>query len=237
VSALNDPALVAREYANETGLSARIAAQQNAGGTDPWDVAFVAVAEAEPRTVLEVGPGRGDFAERLQRELDVDLIAVDQSRQMVELTRQRGVEAIVGDVQELPFRDRVFDCAIAAWMLYHVPDLSRGLRELRRVLRPGGRLVAITNSSRTMPELWDLLSEASSRADGFSAESGEGALLRFFTVVERRDVHGQVTFVDRAAAHRYVSASPRWAHLADDLPPFGGPLVCSRHVVVFVCEP
>jgi hypothetical protein len=122
-------------------------------------------------------------------------------------------------------------------MLYHVADLNRGLLELRRVLRPDGRLVAITNSARTLPELWDLLSGTSSRADGFSAENGEGALLRHFTLVRRHDVRGTVTFADRGAAHRYVSASPRWSHLADSLPAFDGPLVCSRHVVVFVCEP
>jgi SAM-dependent methyltransferase len=237
VSALNDPTLVAREYADESGLSARIAAQRSQGGPDPWNVAFGAVAEAEPQRILEVGPGRGEFAARLQRELAADVVAVDQSPRMVELTRQHGVEAVVGDVQHLPFRDGVFDCAVAAWMLYHVPDLGLGLRELRRVLRPQGRLVAVTNSASTMPELWDLLPGTSSRADSFSAENGEGALLRWFTIVERRDVRGNVTFADRDAAYRYVSASPRWSHLADYLPFFEGPLVTSRHVVVFVCEP
>jgi hypothetical protein len=88
-----------------------------------------------------------------------------------------------------------------------------------------------------MPELWELLPEATSRADGFSAENGEGALLRHFTIVERRDVRGTVTFADHEAARRYVSASPRWGHLADRLPFFDEPLVASRHVAVFVCEP
>jgi ubiquinone/menaquinone biosynthesis C-methylase UbiE len=156
---------------------------------------------------------------------------------MVELTRGRGVEAIVGDVQELPFRDGVFDCAVAAWMLYHVPDLDRGLRELRRVLRPDGRLVAVTNSERTLPELWDLLGDVGSRSDSFSAENGQWPLLRHFTVVERRDVHGTVTFPNWEAAYRYVSASPRWSYRADRLPHFDGSLVARRHVVVFVCEP
>ena len=236
MSALNDPALVAREYADETGLSTRIAAQQNSSGPDPWDVTFDAVAEPGPKTILEIGPGRGEFAERLQRELGARVTAVDQSERMVELTAARGVEAIVGDVQNLPFTDSTFDCAVAAWMLYHVSDLDRGLSEVRRVLRPGGRLVAVTNSARTMPELWDLLPGTSSRADGFSAENGEEALRRHFDVAERRDVHGVVVFADRDAAHRYVSASPRWAHLADDLPPFDGPLVATKHVVVFVAE-
>jgi SAM-dependent methyltransferase len=234
---LNNPELVRREYADESGLSARIAAQESAAGPDPRQVALDAVAESQPRRVLEVGPGRGELAERIARELGAELVAVDQSPRMVELTRARGVEAIVGDVQELPFRDRIFDCVLAAWMLYHVLDLDRALRELRRVLRPDGRLVAVTNSERTLSELWDLLGDVGSRAEGFSAEGGQGALLRHFTIVERRDVRGTVTFPDREAAHRYVSASPIHSHLADRLPFFEGPLHASRHVVVFVCEP
>ena len=234
---LNDPELVRREYADESGLSARIAAQEAATGPDPRQVALEAVAEAGPCRVLEVGPGRGELAERMMRELGVDVVAVDQSQRMVELTRARGVEAIVGDVQELPFPAGQFDCAMAAWMLYHVPDLERALRELRRVLRPEGRLVAVTNSERTLHELWDLVEYDGARSEGFSAESGEWALLRHFTVVERRNVRGTVTFPDRDAAFRYIEASPTRTHLAERLPFFDGPFEASRHVVVFVCEP
>ncbi len=61
--------------------------------------------------------------------------------------------------------------------------------------------------------------------------------MRHFTVVERRDVHGTVTFRDWEAARRYVASSITRAHLADRLRPFEGPLEASRHVAVFVCEP
>jgi SAM-dependent methyltransferase len=236
LSALNDPALVAREYADERGLSARIAAQESSTGPDPRQVAFDAVAEFGPRRVLEVGPGRGELAERMARELGVEVVAVDQSERMVELTRARGVHAMVGDVQALPFADQSFDCALAAWMLYHVQDLNRGLQEIRRVLRYDGRFVAVTNSGESLSELWSLVGMPGNRSLGFSAETGEGALLRHFTIVERRDVRGTVTFANREAAHRYVAASPAHGARADDLPFFQGPLVASRHVVVFVCE-
>jgi SAM-dependent methyltransferase len=235
MTALNDLALVRRDYADESNLSARIAAQQNSTGPDPRQVAFEAVAEAEPSLILEVGSGRGELAERMARELDARVIAVDQSERMVALTQERGVEAIVGDVQDLPFRDGIFDCAVAAWMLYHVPDLDLALRELRRVLRPDGRLVAVTNSARSQHELWSLIGYAHEYS--FGAENAELALLRRFTIVERRDVRGTITFPDREAVHRYVSASPVLADRADTLPPFEGQLVCSRHAVVFVCEP
>jgi SAM-dependent methyltransferase len=156
---------------------------------------------------------------------------------MVELTRSRGVEAVVGDAQDLPFRNAIFDCAIAAWMLYHVGDLHQTLRELRRVLRPGGRLVAATSSQRNLGELWQLVGRIGAPAGSFSAENAEGALLRHFTTVERRDVRGTVSFADRAAAHRHMAACPVDSELADRLPFFDGPLATTRHVTVFVCEP
>ena len=63
---------------------------------------------------------------------------VDQSERMVELARARGVtDAQVGDVQQLPFADASFDTAVAAWMLYHVPDLDRGPRRARARARAG----------------------------------------------------------------------------------------------------
>src|SRR5439155_23396110 len=116
-------------------------------------------------------------SERIARELGAEVVAVDQSPRMVELTRSRGVEAIVGDVQDLPFPDGAFDCVLAAWMLYHVPDLDRAVRELGRVLNPAGRLVAATNSERTLPELWEPIGHGP-RSAGFSAENGDWPLLR-----------------------------------------------------------
>jgi ubiquinone/menaquinone biosynthesis C-methylase UbiE len=47
----------------------------------------------------------------------------------------------------IPVADDAADIVVAAWMLYHVPDLDAVLREVRRVLRPGGTLVAVTNGA------------------------------------------------------------------------------------------
>ena len=124
---------------------------------------------------------------------------------MVELTRARGVEALVGDVQSLPFQAESFDCAVAAWMLYHVPDLDRGLAELARVLVPGGRLVAVTNTERNLRELWGRFgtrppADVTASTPRTAARSSQ----RHFARVERRDVGGTVTFPDWEAARRYV---------------------------------
>lgn len=236
IRATNDPELVRAEYADESRFAVRVAAWQNVAGARPREEAFRAVAETAPERVLEVGCGRGELSARIARELGATVVAVDQSERMVELARAEGVDAQVGDVQALPFADGSFDCAVAAWMLYHVPDVDRGLSELARVLRPGARLVAVTNSGRNLPELWGKFGERSRRAHAFSAENAEEQLRRHFAHVERRDADGIVTFADWDAANAYVSASVTRGDLAGKLPRFDGPLECSLLVSVFVAE-
>jgi SAM-dependent methyltransferase len=203
---LDDPELVRAQYADERGLSARRSVYDTFRGVSLVDLAIAAVAEARPRRVLEVGGGTGELGEQLIRDLGVDLVEVDQSERMVELMRTRGLDARVADVQELPFADAEFDCAVAAWMLYHVPDLSRGLRELARVLRPGGRLVAVTNSGDHMGELWGLIgAEPLHRSHTFRCENGGELLAPHFARVDRRDGGGTVLF-DRESAHAYLTS-------------------------------
>ncbi|HLY93599.1 MAG TPA: class I SAM-dependent methyltransferase, partial [Gaiellaceae bacterium] len=153
MSSLNDPRAVRREYEDESRFAVRAGAWADATGPDPVAMCREAVAEVSPRRVLEVGPGRGETADWIARETGAEVVAIDQSERMVELTRARGVDARVGDVQNLPFEHESFDVVVAAWMLYHVTDLDRGLAEIARVLRSGGRLVAVTNSKRHNQEL------------------------------------------------------------------------------------
>jgi SAM-dependent methyltransferase len=235
VSPLNDPALVRREYSTEVGLEGRAAAYRYATGPDPRAIAFDAVAECRPRRVLDAGCGPGHLAERLQRDLGVDVIGLDQSQRMVELARARGVNALVGDVQDLPFPDGTFDCAVAAWMLYHVPDVPLALSELARVLRAGGRLVAVTNGSDHARELWQLLG-LERDPSSFSAENGEALLRGRFELIERRDASGWIEFPDRAAAQEFVDATAGLWASRHELPPLEGSIRVRRSPVVFIAE-
>ena len=138
---------VARQYRTESRLETRRSVwRDSADGRNPQDAAAQAVAGAAPGSVLEVGCGTGVFAARVMKENpQAVVLATDRSPRFVELTAARGVRAQPADVQQLPFGDAQFDVVAALWMLYHVPDLHRGLAEVRRVLRPGGLFVAVTN--------------------------------------------------------------------------------------------
>ena len=233
---LNDPDLVRREYEDESRFSVRQATWEMATGPDAQGMVVNALAAIAAQRVLEVGPGKGELAERLAGELGAEVVAVDQSERMVELTRSRGIEAVVGDVQQLPFEDGSFDAAVAAWMLYHVPDVERAIDELHRVLRAGGRLVAVTNSVENLIELWSLVGEGPKSDYAFGRENGEDILRRRFGNVERLDADGEVTFPDWESARTHLAASPTRGHLADRLPRFDGPLVARRRVSVFVAD-
>ena len=201
---LDDPAVVREEYATEAGLAARRSVYESLEGPDARETAFGAIAECRPRRVLEVGPGPGELAERVAAETGAEVVALDISPRMVELSRGRGVDARVGSAEELPWPDGSFDCAVAAWMLYHVADLDRALAELARVLRPGGRLVAVTNSEHHLEEARALVGIDMSGKVKFSRENGAAHLERHFASVERRDVDAWVTFPDAEAVRSYV---------------------------------
>jgi len=194
---LDDPATVKEQYAREDNLRARQRLYEEVSGPHPPDVLWQTLVEWAPRRVLEVGGGPGELSERMQGELDAEVSYVDLSPRMVELARERGVDAQVGDVQSLPFEDGTFDTVVAAWMLYHVPEIDRGLAEIARVLRPGGALVAVTNSVRHLSELRELIALPEGHKETFSRENGVEFLRKHFAEVERLDLETEVTVRDR----------------------------------------
>jgi SAM-dependent methyltransferase len=233
---LNDPELVRREYETEAGLAVRRETiSRFLEGPNALEIALTAVLEADPDRVLEVGCGMGQFAERVGRELDTELVAIDLAPRMVDLARERNVDARVGDVQALPFAENEFDCVIANWMLYHVPDLDAAVRELARVLRAGGRLVAATLGEENLADLWRLV-DYPRPSRPFTAENGAQVLGRHFSQVERRDVEATLVFPDRAAVQRYVDSSFFAAAVEKRVPEVPEPFRVRTVQAVFVAE-
>jgi SAM-dependent methyltransferase len=237
VTRLDDPALVACEYADETRLRRRASAYTGSETTvDARGPAVAAVVELAPHRLLEVGCGWGELAEWLARDSGAEVVAIDLSERMVSLARERGIDARVGDVQELEFDDGEFDCAVAAWMLYHVPDLDGAIAELARVVRPGGRLVAVTNSRYHLIELRELVGSGPSTLS-FNRENGEELLSRSFSSVRRIDVDGRLTFATRADVEEYVRASIAMSSFVANLPAeIDEPLSVRRANSIFVAE-
>ena len=207
---LDDQSVVREQYACEDNLRARQALWEHKTGTDPHEVLWRTLEEWRPKRLLEVGGGQGELSERILRELGASVTFVDLSPRMVELARGRGLDAQEADVQELPFADASFDTVVAAWMLYHVPDLDRGLAEIARVLVPGGALVAVTNSVRHIAELRDLLEYSWNFDHTFNRENGEELLRPHFASIERydADVEARVERRDTLGAYRDSLAVP-----------------------------
>jgi len=91
--------------------------------------------------VLDACCGTGDLALADERA-GGRVVGLDFSERMLERARRKSasVEWVRGDLLELPFEDESFDAATVGFGVRNVADLERSLRELRRVLRPGGRL-------------------------------------------------------------------------------------------------
>jgi SAM-dependent methyltransferase len=199
-SRLDNPVLVQWEYASEERLRTRNATYRElSDGPTAEDAAVEAVVEVAPQRVLDVGCGTGEIGARLAAELSAEVVAVDLSARMVQIARERGLTASVADVRQLPFRDGEFDCVLAAWVIYHVPDRERAIAELARVLAPGGRLVAVTLAEDNLCEVWELIGAPWERDISFDRDNGAAQLAPYFASVERRDVDTGVTFPDAAA--------------------------------------
>ncbi len=86
------------------------------------------------------------------------------------------------NIEELPFADNAFDIVIANHMLYHVPDLDKGLAEAARVLAKNGRFYAATNGDEHMQELLVLrqMTEADRWKLSFRLENGRSLLAPHF---------------------------------------------------------
>lgn len=222
---------VSGQYASTDHLETRRAVWgPGPDGVSPVDVLRTLVVSSRPGRLIEIGCGTGRFARSVLDEApDVDYVATDLSPAMVEATRALGVTAEVASSDVLPFGDASCDGAVAAWMLYHVPDLDGTLRELRRVLRDGGTLFVATNGRE---HLADLLREAGGQPldTQFTSEVAGEVLGRHFDHVVQRDVETRATFPDHAAAQAYLASfSPT---LAASLPPFTGPRTYAGHTAV-----
>jgi len=119
--------------------------------------AIALLKDLQPKTILDVATGTGDFAVEALRLKPSKIIGVDISEGMLDVGRQkmkaRQLDGIIelrsGDSEKLPFEDNFFDAVIVAFGVRNFEDLERGLSEMLRVVRPGGRVVVLEFSRPT----------------------------------------------------------------------------------------
>jgi len=98
-----------------------------------------------PRRILDLATGTGDLALVLQKSLpEAEVVGADFSEEMLAVARGKGLrQTALADARQLPFAEERFDVISIAFGLRNLPDWSEGLREMRRVLRPGGHLLVL----------------------------------------------------------------------------------------------
>lgn len=117
-------------------------------GQDPrWRRFLVSRIDAGPTdTVLDVATGTGAVARELLRRKGCTVVGLDQSPEMLAEARRRlpgNVELVEGTAEELPFPDASFDALTFTYLLRYVSDPAATLRELARVVRPGGTIAGL----------------------------------------------------------------------------------------------
>ncbi|MBR0134935.1 MAG: class I SAM-dependent methyltransferase, partial [Clostridia bacterium] len=189
----NDPSAVKAQYASSRGLNTRLSFHErfsvNKQGYGTWLVSNYDIREG--MAVLETGCGTGgiwlgqdDIMSRCSR-----LILSDLSPAMLETAKRKlgeraNIEYRQADIQDLPFSDGAFDVVIANSMLYHVPDIEKGLGEVRRVLKEGGVFYCATygenNFTDKLAEWFGRIGEELTPNHNFTMQNGKEKLDPFF---------------------------------------------------------
>jgi SAM-dependent methyltransferase len=149
-----------------------------------------------PIELLDFGCGTGAFLEHLERFGSVS--AVDSDASAVEFCHRRGRAEVrlVPPGERLPFADEAFDLVTALDVIEHIDDDVGALAELRRVLRPGGRLLAAVPAFMC---LWGKQDEVSHHRRRYTARTLRGALGDAGFAVDRTSYFNTVLFPPVAA--------------------------------------
>ena len=199
IGSSNDAEAVRTQYSTSNGLNTRIAFHDmystNKYGYGNWILSNYEISEGAK--VLEVGCGTANMwvgHDDLIAKCEL-LTLTDMSEGMLSTAREnigerKNVAYALADIQDIPFEDDSFDAVIANSMLYHVPNIECGIREVRRVLRNEGVFYCATygenNFTDVLADWFELDGESFRPNHNFTMQNGEQKLKEAFTNVEAK---------------------------------------------------
>ena len=208
-------------------------------------------------TVVDVGCGNGAYLDALARRGHAGpVLGVDLSAGMLRAASSRAPQArlAAGDAAALPVRDQAGDLTLAMHMLYHVPAPQAAVRELRRVTRPGGRVLVVLNGRDHLWELRDLIATAirglnasmPPPGERLRLDDGQGLLASEFALVTRHDFTGTLLIPGPGPVEDYVRSMVVAGELPDPgafaaavgrlVPTALGPFRIRTHAGCLICS-
>lgn len=220
ILSMNTQAL--RQYAEESDLRTRIElhqhCSQNKQGWFKW--LFNQYELLEGCTILEIGCGNGELwlqnIEKAQ-EKKYNITLTDISAGMLADARANledtlDAEFRIADLSDLPFDNDSVDIVIANHVLFYAGNLEKGLSEIVRVLKKGGKLYCSTYGSRHMKRIEELVKKYDSRIylsninlyEIFGLDNAESILKRFFCSVQKRVYADRLVVQDVSLLYDYI---------------------------------
>lgn len=199
IGSSNDAEAVRTQYSSSNGLNTRIAFHDmystNKYGYGNWILSNYEIFEGAK--VLELGCGTADMwvgHDNLIARCGL-LMLTDLSEGMLSAAREnigerKNVAYALADIQDIPFENDSFDVVIANSMLYHVPDLGKGINEVRRVLKNDGVFYCASygelNFTDVLASWFELDGESFKPNHNFTLQNGKQILKATFTNVEAK---------------------------------------------------
>jgi ubiquinone/menaquinone biosynthesis C-methylase UbiE len=226
--------LLTHQYKNASNLRARIQLHERfSTNTYDWQHWVFDHFTIPPHAhILELGCGPGELWRRNLHRIpehwhitlsDLSPGMLQEAQQHLQDSYQHFSFQVI-DAQSIPFANEHFDAVIANHMLYHVPDLTKALSEIRRVLKPGGRFYAATNGHNHLRELQELVNKFDPNVPGlwampslpFRLENGGQELSHQFSHVTLHRYEDALVITEAEPLVAYVLSTPLGALIVDD---------------------
>lgn len=225
---INNRDIVKEQYKNAVNLNTRISIHSkysvNKIGFGNWIISNYEIKEG--MQILELGCGTGDMWKEHIDLLDnvSEIILTDFSAGMLQSAKEllgenEHISYEVVDIQNIPYGDNSFDIVISNMMLYHVPDIHKGLAEVQRVLKENGTFYCATYGENGIIQYITSLLKAynvqSKLNQNFTLQNGTDILSQHFDHVSRIDYEDSLKVTDIDDMIDYVYSLSAMSNLSN----------------------